>query len=86
MTVMLTLVLGLAVGSLYLWRKLQPGFAVNGRERALKLIDAMPLGATGKLAVVEFDGRRILISISRGRIEKIAESSIDTVFVMPDED
>jgi len=80
------LVGGLAFGSLWLWRKLQPGIAIGQRERAIKLIDAMPMGATGRLAVVEFANRRILISVSRGRIEKIAEAPAEGVFVMPDEE
>ncbi|MDB5687111.1 MAG: hypothetical protein JWR77_1700 [Rhizorhabdus sp.] len=80
------LVGGLAFGSLWLWRKLQPGMAIGQRERAIKVIDAIPMGTTGRLAVVEFANRRILLSVSRGRIEKIAEAPADGVFIMPDED
>lgn len=80
------LVGGLAYGSLWLWRKLQPGIAIGNRQKALKIIDAIPMGATGRLAVVEFANRHILISVSRGRIEKIAEAPADGVFVLPDED
>jgi flagellar protein FliO/FliZ len=79
------LVGGLAYGSLWLWRKLQPGMAIGNRERALKVVDAIPMGATGRLAVVEFANRHILISVSRGRIEKIAEAPADGAFVLPDE-
>ncbi|MBP8232002.1 flagellar biosynthetic protein FliO [Rhizorhabdus sp.] len=79
------LVGGLAYGSLWLWRKLQPGMAIGNRERALKVIDAIPMGATGRLAVVEFANRHILISVSRGRIEKIAEAPADGAFVLPDD-
>ena len=80
------LVGGLAYGSLWLWRKLQPGIAIGNRERALKVVDAIPMGTTGRLAVVEFANRHILIAVSRGRIEKIAEAPADGVFVLPDED
>ncbi|MFP5455885.1 MAG: flagellar biosynthetic protein FliO [Alphaproteobacteria bacterium] len=79
------LVGGLAYGSLWLWRKLQPGMAIGNRERALKVIDAISMGATGRLAVVEFANRHILISVSRGRIEKIAEAPADGAFVLPDD-
>ncbi|MGC6331706.1 flagellar biosynthetic protein FliO [Rhizorhabdus sp. FW153] len=79
------LVGGLAYGSLWLWRKLQPGMAIGNRERTLKVIDAIPMGATGRLAVVEFANRHILISVSRGRIEKIAEAPADGAFVLPDD-
>ena len=44
------------------------------------------MGATGRLAVVEFANRHILVSVSRGRIEKLAEAPADGVFVLPDED
>jgi flagellar protein FliO/FliZ len=80
------LVGGLAFGSLWLWRKLQPGVAMGQRVRAIKVIDAVPIGATGRLAVVEFANKRILIAVSRGRIEKLAEAPMDGVFIMPDED
>ena len=80
------LVGGLAYGSLWLWRRVQPGIAIGNRQRAIKIVDAIPMGATGRLAVVEFANRHILISVSRGRIEKIAEAPADGVFVLPDED
>jgi len=80
------LVGGLAYGSLWLWKKLQPGIAIGNRQRAIRIVDAIPMGATGRLAVVEFANRHILISVSRGRIEKIAEAPADGVFVLPDED
>ena len=80
------LVGGLAYGSLWLWKRLQPANAIGNRQRALKIVDAIPMGATGRLAVVEFANRHILISVSRGRIEKIAEAPADGVFVLPDED
>lgn len=80
------LVGGLAYGSLWLWKRLQPGIAIGNRQRALKIVDAIPMGATGRLAVVEFANRHILISVSRGRIEKIAEAPADGAFVLPDQD
>jgi flagellar protein FliO/FliZ len=83
---MLGLVLGLAVGSLWLWRRFQPGMSASGgRNRAIRIIDAQTLGATGRLAVVEFADKRILLAISRGRIEKISEVQSPT-FLVPDED
>jgi flagellar protein FliO/FliZ len=81
---MLLLVLGLAVGSLWLWRKAQPGMG-SGRERAIRVVDALPIGATGRLAVVEFADKRLLIAVSRGRIELLAEAQVPT-FTMPDQD
>lgn len=82
---MLLLVLGLAVGSLWLWRKAQPGLGGGGRERTIRVVDALPMGATGRLAVVEFADKRLLIAVSRGRIELLAEAPVPT-FTMPDDD
>ena len=71
---MLLFVAGLAVGALWLTRRVRPGLAFGRREQAVRLVDAVPLGTTGRLAVVDFGGRRILLAVSRGRIEKIAET------------
>ncbi|KEQ54324.1 FliO/MopB family protein [Sphingobium chlorophenolicum] len=71
--ILLPLVGGMAFGALWLWRKYQPGMMVGQNDRSLKLLEALPLGTFGKLAVVEFEGKKILLSVTRGRIEKIAE-------------
>ncbi len=74
---MLLLVAGLAVAALWLARRVRPGLALGAfgrREPAVRVVDAVPLGATSRLAVVDFAGRRILLAVSRGRIEKIAEA------------
>ena len=73
LVLMLALVAGMAVGALWLWRKAQPGLGFGARTRVLKVVDAIPLGATSRLAVVEFDDRHLLIGVSRGRIELLAE-------------
>lgn len=72
--VLLPLVGGMAFGALWLWRKYQPGLLLGQQDRAVKLIDAIPMGTFGKLAVVEFEGKRLLLAVTRSRIDKIAES------------
>jgi flagellar protein FliO/FliZ len=74
--VLIPLVCGMAFGALWLWRKAQPGMGFGARERRLKMLDALPVGATGRLAVVEFADRQLLVSISRGRIELLAEAPL----------
>ncbi|QPQ55359.1 FliO/MopB family protein [Allosphingosinicella flava] len=69
------LVAGMAFGALWLWRKAQPGLAMGQRERAVKLIDAIPLGATGRLAVVEFADKQLLIAVSRGQVQLLSETA-----------
>ncbi|QGP79956.1 FliO/MopB family protein [Sphingobium sp. CAP-1] len=71
--ILLPLVGGMAFAMLWLWRKYQPGMMAGQGERSLKLLEALPMGPFGKLAVVEFEGKKILVAVTRGRIEKIAE-------------
>ena len=71
--ILLPLVGGMAFGALWLWRKYQPGMIAGQDGRSLKMLEALPLGTFGKLAVVEFEGTKILLSVTRSRIEKIAE-------------
>ncbi len=68
------LVGGLAVLSLWLYRRVQPGMALGRREQAVRVIDAAPLGPMSRLAVVEFGGKRYLLAVSRGRVDTIAEA------------
>lgn len=73
--IMLPLVGGMAFGALWLWRKYQPGLMGAQGDRALKVLEMLPMGTFGKLAVVEFDGQRVLVSVTRSRIEKIADGA-----------
>lgn len=75
LVLLLPLVAGMAFGALWLWRRVQPGLALGQRDRHIKLIDALPMGTSGRLAVVDFADRRLLIAVSRGRIELLAEAS-----------
>jgi flagellar protein FliO/FliZ len=74
--ILVPLVCGMAFGALWLWRKVQPGMNLGQRDRRLKLVEALPVGATGRLAVVEFADRQLLLAISRGRVELLAEAAI----------
>ena len=75
---MVPLVGGLAFGALWLWRKVQPGMALGQRERLVKLVDAVPLGATGRLAVVEFGDKRLLLAVSRsGGVQLLSEDALE---------
>jgi flagellar protein FliO/FliZ len=74
---LIPLVGGMAYGSLWLWRRVQPGMAIGGqRERAVTIVDAIPLGATGRLAVVDFGGKRLLVAVSRtAGVQLISEAA-----------
>ena len=74
--VLVPLVAGLAFLALWLWRKVQPGMALRQRDRLVSIVDALPLGATGRLAVVEFSGKRLLLAIARGQVQLLSEAPI----------
>jgi flagellar protein FliO/FliZ len=71
---LLPMIGGLAWGSLWLWRRVQLGLPMKSEtDRPVRIVDVVTLGANGKLAVVEFRGREILVGISRSGICAIAE-------------
>lgn len=73
--ILVPLVGGLAWGSLWLWRRVQLGLPVQGAtSKPARMIDVLPMGTSGKLAVVEFGGRELLIAVSRTQISLIAEN------------
>jgi len=73
--ILIPLVGGLAWGSIWLWRRAQQGIGAAGRrERLVTLLDATQLGATAKLAVVEFEGKRLLLAVSRTGVQLINEA------------
>jgi flagellar protein FliO/FliZ len=74
--VLVPLVAGLAFLALWLWRKVQPGMALRQRDRMVTIVDALPLGATGRLAVVEFSGKRLLLAVARGQVQLLSEAPI----------
>ncbi len=75
--ILLPLVAGLAFAALWLWRRVQPGgmMTLGQREKLIKVVDALPMGATGRLTVVEFGGKRLLLGVSRGGIALISEAA-----------
>ena len=75
LVILIPLVAGLAYGSIWLWRRVQPGMAMGQREKHVKLVDAVPLGATGRLAVVEFGDKRLLLAVSRTGIQLLSEAA-----------
>lgn len=74
------LVAGMAFAAIWLWKRVQPGMSIGSRERAVRVIDAVPLGTTGRLAVVEFGGKRLLVGVSRGAITLLSETAAPKVF------
>jgi flagellar protein FliO/FliZ len=73
--ILLPLVGGLAYASLWLWRRTQLGLPQRSNARAARVVDVLPLGQNGKMAVIAFGGRELLVAVSRNQITLIAESS-----------
>lgn len=72
---LLPLIAGLAWGSLKLAQRMQAKFSVApGRTKAVRIIETTMLSPTLKLVVVEFHGREILVSASRGGLTRLAEA------------
>ena len=73
--VMLPLIAGMIWGSLKLAQKMQARIA-GGQQggRAVRITETVMLSPTLKLAVLEFHGREILVSVSRGGLTRLAEA------------
>jgi flagellar protein FliO/FliZ len=72
LVVLLPLVCGLLIACLYAWRKLEarlPG--ANQGERMLKVKETMMISPGLRLAVLEFEGKKLLVSVGRGGVNLI---------------
>lgn len=61
----------LIYGSLWLYRKYQPQMMMRQNSNLLNVVETVPMGVQSKLAVVDFDGRQILLAVTRNGIQKI---------------
>lgn len=68
LAILLPLVCGLLVGCLYAWRKLEGRLPRPQGEKLVQVKETMLLSPGLKLAVVEFEGRRLLVSVSRAGV------------------
>lgn len=74
------LVGGLAWGSLWLWKRAQLGLpARRPNDRTAQVVEILTLGTSGKLAVVRFGGKTLLVAASRNGISLIADSDGDFI-------
>ena len=75
LTILLLVICAMIWGSLKLAQKAQSRFgaAPNG-GKAVRIIETTMLSPTLKLAVLEFHGREILVSVSRQGLSRLAEA------------
>ncbi|HEX4694602.1 flagellar biosynthetic protein FliO [Sphingomonas sp.] len=71
LVVLLPLVCGLMIGCLYLWRRLESRMGAKQVNRLIKVQDTMMLSPGLRLAVIEFEGRKLLVSVGRGGVALI---------------
>jgi len=69
--VLLPLVCGLMVGCLWLWRRLESRMPGQPANRTIKVQETMMLSPGLRLAVIEFEGKRLLVSVARGGVTLI---------------
>lgn len=75
--IMLPLIGLLIYGSLWLYRKYQPQTMMRQKSNSLNIVEVLPIGVNNKLAVVDFEGRKILLSVTRNGVAKIDMKNAD---------
>jgi len=71
LVILLPLVCGLMIGCLWLWRRLESRMPGQPANRMLKVTETMMVSTGTKLAVLEFEGRKLLVSVSRNGVSLI---------------
>ena len=72
--VLLPLVCGLMIGCLYLWRKLETRMPGRTATRMIAVRETMMISPGVRLAVLDFEGKRLLVSVGRGGVNLIEKS------------
>jgi len=71
LVILLPLVCGLMVGCLYLWRKLEARMPGKPSTRLVAVRETMMISPGLRLAVLDFEGRRLLVSVGRGGVQLV---------------
>jgi flagellar protein FliO/FliZ len=68
LVVLLPLVCGLMIGCLYLWRRLESRMPGKPTTRLIAVRETMMISPGLRLAVLDFEGKRLLVSVGRGGV------------------
>ncbi|MBV8237881.1 MAG: flagellar biosynthetic protein FliO [Sphingomonas sp.] len=68
LVILLPLVCGLMIGSLWLWRRLESRMPGKAPTRLIAVKETMMISPGLRLAVVDFEGSRLLVSVGRGGV------------------
>lgn len=83
--ILLPLIAGLVWGCLSLARRMQDKFGARPQgEKLVHIVETTMLSPTLKLAVLEFHGREILVSVSRNGLTRLAEAPTHAPFAGKD--
>ncbi len=72
--ILLPLIGFIAWGCLKLAKKMQERAGIGTGSKSIRIVETTMLSPTLKLAVIEFHGREILVSASRGGLTRLAEA------------
>ena len=72
--ILLPLIAAIAWGCLKLAKKMQEKAGIGAGSKSIRIVETTMLSPTLKLAVIEFHGREILVSASRGGLTRLAEA------------
>jgi len=75
LVILLPLVCGLLIGCLYAWRKLEARLPKNQSTRMVQVKETMMLAPGLRLAVVEFEGQKLLVSVSRSGVTLVDKAA-----------
>ena len=71
LVVLLPLVCGLMIGCLYLWRRNETRMPGKPTNRLIAVKETMMISPGLRLAVLDFEGKRLLVSVGRGGVNLI---------------
>jgi flagellar protein FliO/FliZ len=71
LALLLPLVIGLMIGCLWAWRKLEQKLPGNQGTRMIAVKESMMISPGLRLAVIEFEGRKLLVSVGRGGVNLV---------------
>lgn len=72
--IMLPMIGLMAWGALKLAKKMQDKAGIGAGSKSVRIVETTMLSPTLKLAVLEFHGREILVSVSRQGLTRLAEA------------
>ena len=71
LVVLLPLVCGLMIGCLYLWRRIETRMPGKPTNRLIAVKETMMISPGLRLAVIDFEGKRLLVSVGRGGVNLV---------------